>query len=201
MALTDPITQANNILRVHNSKDSNYYPIFVPELLSSRRQTPEVWKFCVVQQCLSFCSSSPETPEPLGTENLIFCPFFVFCCQKLMRACLKARALTGYVGPPNSRCQEAFAQATGSIESAAGPRQVTSHTGRMGAHQWGRVSHQVHDNKDQIWTPPPNPKVLLLRIPVGNQVSERKFLLRRAWSRPTAFSRTFTPLLRETRFP
>ena len=49
-----------------NSKSSKYCPIFVRELLSSRRQTPEVWNFCVLQY-LTFCPTYRETPEPPGT--------------------------------------------------------------------------------------------------------------------------------------
>ena len=49
-------------------------------------------------QCLNFSPTSRETPEPPGDKNSEFLSFLVFCGHKLLRACLKAPALTGYVG-------------------------------------------------------------------------------------------------------
>ena len=44
-----------------------------------------------------FVPASEKLPSLPGTEIPIFV-FFVFCGLKLLRACLKASALTGYVG-------------------------------------------------------------------------------------------------------
>ena len=80
-----------------NSKNSNYCPIFVREFLSSRRQTPEVWNFCVFT-VFEFLSHLPRNSRASRGRKFQFFVFFVFCGLKLLRACLKAPALTGYVG-------------------------------------------------------------------------------------------------------
>ena len=56
-----------------NSKNSNYYPSYVRKLLSSQKQTPEVWNSCFFLGLLISRSSSQETPEPPGRDILIFC--------------------------------------------------------------------------------------------------------------------------------
>ena len=80
-----------------NSENSNYCPIFVREFLSSRRQTPEVWNFCVFT-VFEFLSHLPGNSRASRGRKFQFFVFFVFCGLKLLRACLKASALTGYVG-------------------------------------------------------------------------------------------------------
>ena len=70
MALTDPVVQATNIL---NSENSNYCPMFVWEFLSSRRQTPEVWNFCVFTVFEFFVPPTEKLPSLLRTEIPIFC--------------------------------------------------------------------------------------------------------------------------------
>ena len=52
----------------------------------------------VFLQSLNFCPTYPETPEPPGDGNSDLLSFFVFCGLKLLWACLKAPAFTGYVG-------------------------------------------------------------------------------------------------------
>ena len=52
--------------------------------------------FCVFTVS-EFLSHLRETPEPPGDGNSDFLSFFVFCGRKLLWACLKAPALTGYV--------------------------------------------------------------------------------------------------------
>ena len=52
----------------------------------------------VFLQCLNFCPTYRETAEPPGDGNSDFLSIFVFCGLKLLRACLKAPALTGYIG-------------------------------------------------------------------------------------------------------
>ena len=79
-----------------NSENSNYCPIFVREFLSSRRQTPEVWNFCDFAVFEVFVPPTEKLPSLLGTEIPVFY-LFVFCGLKLLRVCLKAPALTGYV--------------------------------------------------------------------------------------------------------
>ena len=49
-------------------------------------------------QCLNFLPTSRETPEPPGKGNSDLFIFFAFCDPKLLKACLKVPALTGYVG-------------------------------------------------------------------------------------------------------
>ena len=79
-----------------NSENLNYCRIFVREFLSSRRQTPEVWNFCVFA-VFEFLSHLPRNSRASRGRKFRFFVFFVFCGLKLLRACLKAPALTGYV--------------------------------------------------------------------------------------------------------
>ena len=81
-----------------NSENSNYCPIFVREFLSSRRQTPEVWSFCVFTVFEFLSHTYREAPLASRGRKFRFFVFFVFCGLKLLRACLMAPALTGYVG-------------------------------------------------------------------------------------------------------
>ena len=48
-------------------------------------------------RCLNFCPTSRETRASRDGDS-DFWSFFVFCGHKLLRACLKGPALTGYVG-------------------------------------------------------------------------------------------------------
>ena len=64
-----------------NSKNSNYCPIFVRELLSSRRQTPEVWNFCV-STVFEFLSHLPRNSRASQGRKFRFFVFFVFCGLK-----------------------------------------------------------------------------------------------------------------------
>ena len=80
-----------------NSKNSKSCPVFVREFLSSRRQTPEVWNFCVFT-VFEFLSQLPRNSRASRGWKFQFFVFFVFCGLKLLRVCLKASALTGYVG-------------------------------------------------------------------------------------------------------
>ena len=81
------------------------------QFLSPRRQTPEVWNFCVFT-VFEFLPH-PPSPEPPGDRNSDFLSFVVFYGNKLLRACLNAirrgRSRFGVVsadlGPP-----KAFAQ-------------------------------------------------------------------------------------------
>ena len=88
-----------------NSENSNYCPVFVWEFLSSRRQTPEVWKnFCVftVFECLPHL---PRNSRASRGRKFRFFAFSVFCGLKLLRACLKAPAFAGYVGDAQPKPQ------------------------------------------------------------------------------------------------
>ena len=80
-----------------NSENSNYCPNFFWEFLSSRRQTPEVWSCCVFT-VFEFLSHLPKTSRASRGRKFRFLGIFVFCGHKLLRASLKAPALTGYVG-------------------------------------------------------------------------------------------------------
>ena len=81
-----------------NSKNSNYCPEFV----SGNFRPPEGklprCRISVFLQSLNFCPTSRETPEPPADGNSDFLSFFVFCGRRLLWVCLKAPALTGYVG-------------------------------------------------------------------------------------------------------
>ena len=75
-----------------NSENSNHCPIFVQEFCPPEGKLPR----CGISQflqCLNFCPTSRETPEPPGMEIQSFC-LFVFCGHYLLRASLKAPALT-----------------------------------------------------------------------------------------------------------
>ena len=80
-----------------NSENSNYCPIFVRDFLSSRRKIPEVWKCCVFT-VFEFLSHLPRNSRASRGRKFQLFVFFVFCGLRLLRACLKAPALTGYVG-------------------------------------------------------------------------------------------------------
>ena len=83
-----------------NSENSNYCPIFVRDFLSSRRQTPEVWNFCAFT-VFEFFHLPRNSRASRGRKF----PFFLFFCGlKLLRASLKAPALTGYVGDAQFIC-------------------------------------------------------------------------------------------------
>ena len=84
-----------------NSEDSYCRSVFVRDFLSSRRQTPKVWNFCVfVEGFWIFVPAPEKLPSLPGTEIQIFCLFvsFVFCGHRLSMACLKAPTLTRSVG-------------------------------------------------------------------------------------------------------
>ena len=97
MARTDPVIQATNILRTQIPKIR-----IIVQFLSGILRPPEGklprCGISVFLQCLNFCPTYRETPEPPGDGNSNYLSFFVICGLRLLRACLKAPALTGYVG-------------------------------------------------------------------------------------------------------
>ena len=84
-----------------NCENSNNCPIFVQECLSSRRQTPEGWNFCVFT-VFEFLSHLPRNSRASRGQKF---RFSVFCGLKLLGACLKAPARTGYVRDAQSMPQ------------------------------------------------------------------------------------------------
>ena len=86
-----------------NSENLKYCPIFVRDLLSSQRHIPEVWNFCVFT-VFEFLSHLPRNSRASRGRKFQFFVFFVFCGLELLRACLKAPALTGYVGGRPRNC-------------------------------------------------------------------------------------------------
>ena len=69
-----------------NSENSNYCLIFVREFLSSRRKTPRCGT-SVLLECLNFCPTHRETPEPPGdgkSDFLSFLSFVVLSCSRLV---------------------------------------------------------------------------------------------------------------------
>ena len=80
-----------------NSENSNYCQFLSGNFCPPEGKLPRCG-ISAFLQCLNFRPSYRETPEPPGDGNSNFFVFFVFCGLKLLRACLKAPALTGYVG-------------------------------------------------------------------------------------------------------
>ena len=81
-----------------HSQNSSYCPIWVWEFLSSWRQLPRCWFLCVFA-VFEFLFQLPRNSRASRDGNSDFLLFWgVFCGQKLLRACLMAPALMGYVG-------------------------------------------------------------------------------------------------------
>ena len=85
--------------KVVNSENSNYCPEFVSGnfFVLPKANSRGIWNFCVFT-VFEFLSRLPGNSRASRGRKFRFFVFFVFCGLKLLRARLKAPALTGYVG-------------------------------------------------------------------------------------------------------
>ena len=82
-----------------NSKNPNDCPIFVREFFVLPKADSRGVEFLCSYRVWIFGPLPEKLPSLLRTEiRFFFFFFFVFCGHKLLRVCLKAPALTGYVG-------------------------------------------------------------------------------------------------------